>query len=86
MTGTISILRGAIAAGVLAICMTGAVSAAAGGEAPATPADAAATADPAEDIRDIRGPKRITPGWLLPVLLCTALLAVAAYLLQRRDA
>jgi uncharacterized membrane protein len=81
MTATISILRRAMAAGVLAICMSGVVAAATGGLAPA---GAPATVDSQEDIRDIRGPKRTTAGWLVPVLLSTALLALAAYGIWRR--
>jgi len=41
---------------------------------------AAADAAPAEDIRDIRGPKGIFPAWLLPALVAGgALLALGAY-------
>jgi hypothetical protein len=81
MSGMPSILRGAMAAGVLSICMTGTVRASA--PAPA-PASAAQSADSTEDIRDIRGPKRVAPGWLVPVLLSAALLALVAYVVWRR--
>jgi hypothetical protein len=47
------------------------------GTAAALPPSAAA---PSEDIRDIRGPKWITPAWLLPALVAAAvLLALGAY-------
>jgi len=47
--------------------------------APGNPA-AAAALGPAEDIRDIRGPKFVWPWWLVPALLASvALLAVAGY-------
>jgi hypothetical protein len=54
-------------------------SAASSAAAPAT--DAATTgaaAVPAEDIRDIRGPKTIYPPWLIPALVAGALLLAAA--------
>src|SRR5450631_2980158 len=48
----------------------------------AVPLGKAAAADvaPAEDIRDIRGPKGIFPPWLVPALLAGgALLAIGGY-------
>jgi hypothetical protein len=53
---------------------------------PAVPRSAAAAADvaPAEDIRDIRGPKAIFPPWLVPALLAGgALLATGGYAVWR---
>jgi hypothetical protein len=45
----------------------------------------AGAAPVAEDIRDIRGPKYLPPGWLLPALLGgAALIALAVYAVWRR--
>jgi hypothetical protein len=58
--------------------------------AAAAPAGARTPTDPApsEDIRDIRGPKNIPPGWLVPALLAgavvLAIVGYAAWLRKRR--
>ena len=49
------------------------------------PASAAPAPEPAEDIRDIRGPKAVPGSWLLPALLLGVLvLAAAAIVIWRR--
>lgn len=54
---------------------------------PGMPAASSATAvapGPEEDIRDIRGPKYVVPGWVLPAVIAgVAMLAVAFYCLWR---
>lgn len=51
----------------------------AGSSAPILP-PAPANAAPAEDIRDIRGPKHIPPAWFLPALVAVVVaLAIGAY-------
>jgi hypothetical protein len=48
------------------------------------PATGPAAAAPAEDIRDIRGPKFIVSAWLIPAIVAgVALLALAGYLIWR---
>jgi hypothetical protein len=74
----------AIAIGLIAAFSTAVPAFAAADSAPdpvaTTSPAAAADSAPAEDIRDIRGPKGIFPAWLIPALLAAAaLLAVAGY-------
>jgi hypothetical protein len=47
-------------------------------------ASGAVAPGPEEDIRDIRGPKYVMPGWVLPAIIAgAAMLAVASYCLWR---
>jgi hypothetical protein len=75
MTRGFPAARAALAAGALVFFLSG--TCAAGASTPAaTP--------PAEDIRDIRGPKLIVPEWLVPALLAAGVLLVGgSYLLWR---
>jgi len=70
--------RAAVAAVVLVVfCAAGPCAAAASTQPAAAP--------PAEDIRDIRGPKLIWPEWVVPALLAAGVLLVGGgYLLWRR--
>jgi hypothetical protein len=90
MSARISAVCDALVVAVIAVCLAaGSVSTGHGASAPAVPhaqappgppANAAPSNQPQEDIRDIRGPKYVHPGWLLPALLsATALLALAAW-------
>jgi hypothetical protein len=76
MTWGLPAARAAVAAGALVFFLTG--PCAAGASTPAaTP--------PAEDIRDIRGPKLIVPEWLVPALLAAGVLVIGgSYVLWRR--
>jgi hypothetical protein len=77
MNSRVAKVRGLLAAGVITASL-GAMHCAAG--APAAPSP-----PPSEDIRDIRGPKFIPPGWLLPAIAGGgALLALGAYGIWRR--
>jgi Domain of unknown function (DUF4381) len=77
MRGGFSAARAAVAAGALAACFGTAPGAAASGPSTAAP--------PSEDIRDIRGPKLIAPGWMWPALLAAGvLLAGGGYWVWRR--
>ena len=82
MSGRLSSMRGAVRAYGLAafvaagLCGAAQPSGASGGSSAGT----AASTDPAQDIRDIRGPKFVRPDWLLPSVLAGGfLLAVGAY-------
>jgi hypothetical protein len=79
-------MRGAIRNGVAAACFALFVAAAMGANAPpGSPAGAAPPNDSQEDIRDIRGPKFVSPSWLLPALIAGgALVALGAYGAWRR--
>jgi hypothetical protein len=78
MRGGFVAARAALAAGALLIFFEAAPCvAAAATQPPAAP--------PAEDIRDIRGPKLILSPWVLPAILAAAVLVVGgSYLLWRR--
>jgi hypothetical protein len=91
MSGRLSGMRAVAAAGLAGLFLGAGLWAA---PAPAPAADhtdmpAASTAGavapgPEEDIRDIRGPKYVVPGWLLPAVIAgVAILAVAVYCLWR---
>jgi hypothetical protein len=77
---------GASATAATAMAATATAAAATAAAAPpASAVDAARPADSTEDIRDIRGPQSILPGWLLPALVAGgAVLAVGAYGVWRR--
>ncbi len=84
-SGVLATLLGAIlcaasqAAGNAATASTGAAP-------PASSVDAAGAAHPGEDIRDIRGPQLILPGWLLPALVAGGtVLAGGTYAVWRRQ-
>jgi hypothetical protein len=90
MSGRLSGMRAVAAVGLAGLFLGAGLWAA---PAPAPAADpsmpAASTAGavapgPEEDIRDIRGPKYVVPGWLLPAAIAgVAMLAVAIYCLWR---
>jgi hypothetical protein len=82
MSGRLSSMRGAVRASVsaafvaAALCGAAQPSGASGGPSTGT----AESTDPAQDIRDIRGPKFTLPDWLLPAVLAGGfLLALGAY-------
>jgi hypothetical protein len=82
MSGRLSSVRRAVRAGVstaffaAALCSAAQPAGASGGSSTSI----AESTDPAQDIRDIRGPKFVPPGWLLPsVLAGGVLLALSAY-------
>jgi Domain of unknown function (DUF4381) len=86
MSGRKSAVRDALSVAVLAVCLAAAAvtnghcapaPAAPTAEPLQVPASAAASNQPQEDIRDIRGPKYVHPEWFLPALLAgIALLAL----------
>ena len=82
MSGALSSIRDALRAGVavafLGTALGGAVlAAAAAGTSAQASAESSASA---QDIRDIRGPKHVLPGWLWPAVLAGgAVLALGAY-------
>jgi hypothetical protein len=87
MSARHSSIRGAVRAGVSAAFLAAALCGAAQPRAAAggSPTNNADASDPAQDIRDIRGPKFVLPGWLLPsVLAGGALIALSAYGAWRR--
>ncbi|HMD27797.1 MAG TPA: hypothetical protein VKH13_04430 [Steroidobacteraceae bacterium] len=61
-------MRGAVRASVAAAFVAAALCGTAQSTSPA------ASTDPAQDIRDIRGPKFVRPDWLLPLVLAGGLL------------
>jgi|SRR5277367_2611990 len=68
MSGRVSSMRGAVRASVAAAFVAAALCGTAQSTSPA------ASTDPAQDIRDIRGPKFVRPDWLLPLVLAGGLL------------
>ncbi|MGO9932078.1 MAG: hypothetical protein ACLPV8_09745 [Steroidobacteraceae bacterium] len=79
MSGPLCGIRGAARASAAAAFLAAALCGA------AQPPGAPGSTDPAQDIRDIRGPKYVLPGWLLPSVLAGAvLLASSAYGVWRR--
>jgi Domain of unknown function (DUF4381) len=77
MTGGFRSARAAVAAGALLIFLAAGSCAVASAQPPPGP--------PAEDIRDIRGPKLILSEWVWPGLLAAGVLLVGgSYLLWRR--
>ncbi len=90
MSGRVAFLRGVLAVALIA-ALLGAVPLELSQAAPATPTLTAATpnapgaaSQPAEDIRDIRGPKYVLNPWLITALLAgAALLALGGYALWR---
>jgi hypothetical protein len=75
MSGHLSGIRAAAAAGVMGAILGAGLYApapAAQADAPAASATGAATSSSAEDIRDIRGPKVLLADWLLPALIAAA--------------
>jgi hypothetical protein len=98
MSGSVSGMRAVAAAGLAGLSLGAGlwaapapVAAPAAVSAPAAYPDmpAASTAGPVapgpeEDIRDIRGPKYVVPGWVLPAVIAgVVMLAVAIYCLWR---
>jgi hypothetical protein len=81
MSGRLSSMRGAVRASMSAAFLAAALCGAAlPAEAPGDSSTSAASTDPAQDIRDIRGPKFVFPGWLLPSVLAGGfVLALGAY-------
>jgi hypothetical protein len=83
MSGHLSGIRAAAAAGVMGAILGAGLCApapAAQPEAPAASATGAVTTSSAEDIRDIRGPKVLLADWLLPALIAAAIIiALAIY-------
>jgi hypothetical protein len=95
MSACISGVRDALSVAVLAVCFAAAAvttgHCASGPPAPTAeppqmpPASAAASNQPQEDIRDIRGPKYVHPEWFLPALLAgVAFLALIIWGVWRR--
>jgi Domain of unknown function (DUF4381) len=90
MSETLAWVRGAFAAALLMTWLCAATAAAPAPAALPTPAASAPpaagpmAAGPAEDIRDIRGPKYIAPVWLWPAVFAgVVLLAAGGYGLRR---
>jgi hypothetical protein len=74
MTRGFPAARAAVTAGALVFYLT----------CPCAGASTPAATPPAEDIRDIRGPKLIVPEWLVPALMAAGVLLVgASYLVWR---
>lgn len=86
MSGGRGARRDAVRACVAAAIVAAALSSAArsDGAAGGSSSNTAESNDAAQDIRDIRGPKSVSPDWLLPAVLAgAALLACSAYGVRR---
>jgi len=89
MSGHLSGIRAAAVAAVmgaiLGMGLWGAPATAAEPDVSAASTASAVTANSAEDIRDIRGPKLLLAGWLLPALIAgAAIIALVIYGVWRR--
>jgi hypothetical protein len=81
MNGPPSSIRCALRAVAAALCAAALCGTALSAGAPGAPAQGSAeSSDPAQDIRDLRGPKHLWPDWVLPsVVAGGVVLALGAY-------
>jgi hypothetical protein len=87
MKSRIAGARAAIAAGAMSVLLAAGLCASPPSETPAAPnvpAASSASSNAEEDIRDIRGPRNVLPGWIVAVLVgLVGVLASSIYLYWR---